>query len=55
MQHTASFKEASGDMSFKPSASTPKNAFITLQAQRQVPQLLLPSLESATSSSDVRI
>lgn len=54
MQHTASFKEGSGgDRSFKPSASTPKNAFITLQ--RQVPQLHIPSLESATSSSDVRI
>ena len=43
-------------MSFKP--STPKqdgNSFITLKAQRNVPQLLLPSLDSATSSSDVRI
>jgi hypothetical protein len=63
MLHTASFKEGRGTdtdgqmhMSFKP--STPKqdgNSFITLKPQRGVPQLLLPSLESATSSSDVRI
>jgi hypothetical protein len=62
LQHTASFKEGSSGrdtpdgqlhhMSFKPSAGG--NSFITLRPMG-VPQLLMPSLDSATSASEVRI
>ena len=63
LQHTASFKEGRGSsgsdtpdgqlhMSFKPSAVG--NSFITLRPVG-VPQLLMPSLDSATSASEVRI